>query len=152
VLERKDERSEVATLCLWRLSTVWHSFEAEEHSEKAVEIAERFSDGQASESELMEARQANDLIYSEAYGVTAPDAFQAARDVAHLITLQLSTHEERAAEYEAECQSQCRLIGDIFGNPFRPVAFFPSWRTDTTLALAQQMYDSRDFSAMPILA
>ncbi|MBA4067755.1 MAG: hypothetical protein C0501_29455 [Isosphaera sp.] len=37
-------------------------------------------------------------------------------------------------------------------NPFRPVAFDPSWQTDTTLSLAHGMYDSRDFSPMPILA
>ncbi|WP_246524616.1 hypothetical protein [Gemmata palustris] len=30
--------------------------------------------------------------------------------------------------------------------------FSPSWRTDTVLALASQMYKSREFSAMPILA
>jgi hypothetical protein len=47
---------------------------------------------------------------------------------------------------------QATLIRDIFGNPFRPVAFSPSWRTDTALSLAQQMYESRDFGAMPILA
>jgi hypothetical protein len=41
---------------------------------------------------------------------------------------------------------------DIFGNPFRPVAFSPSWRTDTAVAVARQMYDSREFGAMPILA
>jgi hypothetical protein len=41
---------------------------------------------------------------------------------------------------------------DIFGNPFRPAAFDPDWRTSTAVALARQMYDSRDFSAMPILA
>ncbi|AWM42428.1 hypothetical protein C1280_28495 [Gemmata obscuriglobus] len=40
----------------------------------------------------------------------------------------------------------------IFGNPFRPVAFAPEWRTSTAVALAQGMYESRDFSAMPILA
>ena len=40
----------------------------------------------------------------------------------------------------------------VFGNPFRPVAFTPTWRTDTAVALARQMYDSRDFGAMPILA
>ncbi|MBN9122750.1 MAG: hypothetical protein J0I06_27025 [Planctomycetes bacterium] len=39
----------------------------------------------------------------------------------------------------------------MFGNPFRPVDFTP-WRTDTALSLAQQMYDSRDFGAMPIFA
>jgi hypothetical protein len=44
------------------------------------------------------------------------------------------------------------LLRDIFGNPFCPVTFSPSWRTDTAVSLARQMYDSRDFSAMPILA
>ncbi len=43
------------------------------------------------------------------------------------------------------------LFRDIFGNPFRPVDFAP-WRTDTAVSLARQMYESREFSAMPILA
>ncbi len=30
--------------------------------------------------------------------------------------------------------------------------FDPNWRNDTTIALARQMYDSKDFSPMPILA
>lgn len=44
------------------------------------------------------------------------------------------------------------VVRDVFGNPFRKVTFDAKWRTDTTVALARQMYDSRDFSAMPILA
>ena len=44
------------------------------------------------------------------------------------------------------------LLRDIFGNPFRPVAFASDWRTDTAVAIAFLMYESRDFSAMPILA
>lgn len=44
------------------------------------------------------------------------------------------------------------VMRDVVGNPFRPVTFDPDWRTDTVLSLAQQMYDARDFSAMPILA
>ena len=44
------------------------------------------------------------------------------------------------------------LIRDIFGNPFRPVSFDPNWRTSTADALAGQMYEKRDYSAMPILA
>ncbi len=51
-----------------------------------------------------------------------------------------------------ELESQAFLLRDIFGNPFRPVIFSPEWRTSTALSLAKQMYDSRDFSAMPILA
>ena len=45
-----------------------------------------------------------------------------------------------------------RVLREIFGNPFRPVSFSPDWRTDTAVTLARQMYDSREFSAMPILA
>lgn len=44
------------------------------------------------------------------------------------------------------------ILRDIFGNPFHPVTFSPEWRTDTAVTLARQMYDSRDFGAMPILA
>jgi hypothetical protein len=53
---------------------------------------------------------------------------------------------------EAERAVQAELIRDIFGNPFRPIAFDPSWRTSAALALANSMYESRDFAAMPVLA
>jgi len=60
------------------------------------------------------------------------------------------------------------LLRDIAGNPFRgsrgcqfnkrkrkpqrePI-FRPEWRTDTVMSVARTMYDSREFSAMPILA
>lgn len=44
------------------------------------------------------------------------------------------------------------LLRDLVGNPFRPVTPHPDWLTSTVLTLARQMYDSRDFTAMPILA
>jgi hypothetical protein len=56
------------------------------------------------------------------------------------------------AEWKGERAAQVALLREIFGNPFRPVAFSPSWRTDTVVQLAKQMYESRNFSAMPILA
>jgi hypothetical protein len=52
----------------------------------------------------------------------------------------------------AEQAHQVVLLRDVFGNPFRPVEFSPDWQTETVVLLARQMYDSRDFSAMPILA
>jgi hypothetical protein len=52
----------------------------------------------------------------------------------------------------AELAIQCDLLRDIFGNPFRLVAFDPAWRTDTAVSLARPMYEGREFSAMPILA
>ena len=48
--------------------------------------------------------------------------------------------------------SQSHRLRDVVGNPFRPVAFAPEWLTSDVLALARQMYESRDFGAMPILA
>jgi hypothetical protein len=53
---------------------------------------------------------------------------------------------------EAKSETALALIREMFGNPFRPVTFSPEWRTNDAVALAQQMYDSRDFGAMPILA
>jgi hypothetical protein len=44
------------------------------------------------------------------------------------------------------------FLRELHGNPFRPVAADPSWLTSTVVVLARQMYESRDFSAMPILA
>jgi hypothetical protein len=56
-------------------------------------------------------------------------------------------------QYKAAFENQlCQLLRCIYGNPFRPVSFNPAWRTDTAVALARTMYDSREFSAMPILA
>ncbi|MBA4189530.1 MAG: hypothetical protein C0467_16205 [Planctomycetaceae bacterium] len=37
-------------------------------------------------------------------------------------------------------------------NPLRPITFDPAWLTSTVVAIAQGMYESRDFSAMQILA
>jgi hypothetical protein len=47
---------------------------------------------------------------------------------------------------------QVVALREIFGNPFHPIAFDPAWCTDTVVSLAKQMYEAREFSAMPILA
>jgi hypothetical protein len=47
---------------------------------------------------------------------------------------------------------QVWALREIFGNPFRPVEFDPTWRTETVLALAETIYESRQFHALPILA
>jgi hypothetical protein len=66
-------------------------------------------------------------------------------------------HEGSATEGFREMMEAIRaeyavVFRDIFGNPFRPVTFSQEWRTDTVVALARQMYDSRAFDRMPILA
>ena len=44
------------------------------------------------------------------------------------------------------------IARDILGNPFRPVKLKARWRSSTATQLARHIYESRDFSAMPILA
>jgi hypothetical protein len=52
-----------------------------------------------------------------------------------------------------ELAHQCGILRDIFGNPFHKRRKFDArWRTNTALLLAKSMHESRDFSAMPILA
>jgi hypothetical protein len=52
----------------------------------------------------------------------------------------------------SELMSFAHLLRCVVGNPFRSTAIDPSWLTSTVLALSSQMYASRDFYPMPILA
>jgi hypothetical protein len=55
----------------------------------------------------------------------------------------------------AEQAAHCHLLRDIFGNPFRPITLDPawlSWHDGLLISMARQMYDSREFRDMPILA
>jgi hypothetical protein len=47
---------------------------------------------------------------------------------------------------------QCQILRDIFGNPFGPVAFTPTWLTATVKVLASSIYAEKTFEWLPILA
>jgi hypothetical protein len=63
-----------------------------------------------------------------------------------------SPYEFRRAVQLLDGVAAANLLREIFGNPFRRVAFDTAWRTSTAVAIASGMYESREFSAMPILA
>jgi hypothetical protein len=44
------------------------------------------------------------------------------------------------------------LARDIFGNPFRPLTTDLSWVPANAVVLARTMYETRDFTALPLLA
>ncbi len=108
------------------------SYLPDDESRHAVETAEQFADGLTGAVDLQSARDAivpgTNRRWAEMAWLTAanPIVLSAARNIA--------------------------LSHDIFGNPFRSVTFSPDWRTPTVTTLAAQMYESRDFGAMPILA
>jgi hypothetical protein len=66
--------------------------------------------------------------------------------------VQRLSNSRRLRPPEQHASTLCALLRDVFSNPFRPVTFDPSWRTETAVLIARGMYESRDFSAMPILA
>jgi hypothetical protein len=51
-----------------------------------------------------------------------------------------------------ELLAQTAVLRDIWGNPFRPAAFDPSWRTSTAVAVAEPIDAERAFDRLPILA
>jgi hypothetical protein len=62
------------------------------------------------------------------------------------------TDEERHAKRLRMRQSSCRLIREVFGNPFRPVPVDPAWLMPGVVELARTIYDDRAFDRMPQLA
>jgi hypothetical protein len=59
---------------------------------------------------------------------------------------------ELYAAVREERRKHANLIRCVFCSTLRPITFNPEWRTDTATSIAKSMYDSRDFTAMPILA
>jgi hypothetical protein len=123
---------------------------SDRRSQMAVDLAERFAEGIAPGEEFeavgarMRVREIRGHYGPVAAWAVAPSADLAARNVAW------NAFCDR--EGMGEERHQASLLRCISGNPFCPVEFSASWRTDTTVTLAGQMYESRDFSAMPILA
>lgn len=116
----------------------------------ALEVAERYADGDAGGAELeaagaeMGVREIRGYYGPVAAWVVAPSAEDAARYTAwNAFCDRNGMGEER---------HQADLLRCIAGNPFRPVTTSGEYRTDTVVAMARAMYESRDFSAMPLLA
>jgi hypothetical protein len=135
---------------------------------RAIEVAERFADGEAEKVEMEKARKRLEKLWPVTGGFLPSDPGAQALTVACMVAGAASIDQPMSsaegmlmfplplAGYRGTPGKAKALIADlvrdIFGNPFRPVTFSPAWRTDTAVALARQMYESRDFGAMPILA
>ena len=132
------------------------------HSLRAVEVAEQYADGQATEQKLAETLPPA-FRASMAGGpravcfLTVADGFEASR----LVLEERLKREGPQMSFEFWLWGKQRrrrafyasLVRDVFGPlPFRSVPVNSAWLTSTVLTLACQMYESRDFGAMPILA
>ncbi|MDY3557078.1 hypothetical protein R5W24_006263 [Gemmata sp. JC717] len=157
---------------------IWHLL-AFPGSRELLELVDRFADELVEPEPLAAARaehvallsdarrdmEGADRYAAEAVAITALRKIETSADGTEVPWLVSNYAAHAAMKAEApddgdlastielrEYRAMCDLIRDIFGNPFRPVTFAPEWRTATATALAHQMYDARDFGAMPILA
>jgi hypothetical protein len=117
-----------------------------------VEVAERFADGEVGTAELEAARQRGERLprkwsadFRLGFGTASvlQDIWDRAASVDHVFA-PLTRDYRRALPRH-------RVFQELLGPAPRPI-LSPDWCTDTAIALARTMYESRDFSAMPILA
>jgi transcriptional regulator of met regulon len=135
---------------------VWHLL-TDERSRKVVEAAERFADGALDFDAFQRALTGANQPKSVSADLCFPEAWWAADWVALDAAMMASRASwDPAGElYKAEVEAQCRLLRDLFGNPFRPAFVHPKklWANKGhVLNLAHTIYDDRAFDRLPILA
>ena len=148
---------------------VWHRM-VDKCSRRAVEVAERYADGLATPQTLLKwywaAYEAYELTDDEedegaryrevafaANCATHHDAAFAAMNAAAYVSAAAVTGQDTLSDSR---EAVCDLLREILGPlPFHPITCDPiwlSWHDGLVLSMAQRMYDSRDFSDMPVLA
>jgi hypothetical protein len=137
----------------------------EDYEQGKVTASERYADGVAPPEELLTALQVIRIDGVDLESITEMDHNSWAHFEAEDFAGYAADLATRGREYpddltreaawfaacDAERAAQSMLLRDIFGNPFRSVPVASTWRT-AAVALARSMYESRDFSDMPILA
>jgi hypothetical protein len=163
-----------ACACVRRVA----EFVSDRRSRIALEVAERFADGDATWEELQVAHHAAREATRRFGGAQHPAEF-AARDAASAGAFAAAQNAARTAGHAARTvatagefgaydslaaaitamsaaeQDQCLILRDIMGNPFRAPAIDPlwaHWNGATVLRLAQAIYAGRHFEDLPVLA
>ena len=158
-----------AVVCCRRMLG-WAEAGAEERH--AVDVAERYADGQAGRAELEAAEAAvtseqpaatacalaadsEDMVDAALEcSVRAAEAVgEAAADQRDRFLPDVEDRDRRSSIARfAEASVQADVLRDLAGNPFRPVRPDPAWRTAEVVALARSIYDGRAFDRLPALA
>ena len=177
-LARKVSERQMWLLACAGVRTLWHLLR-DGDSRRTVELAERYADGLADARELARgwdnaadaAAQAGrravpldaieeasvqprcdagflydtDDIIAAAHYLAACTAAKSGLDAAYSMALHWPGPSERTGWVDL-------LLCVVGPAPFRRVSLKSKWLTSTVVTLASQMYESRDFGAMPILA
>ena len=137
----------------------------DERSRKAVEVAELLADGHPTLRQPLQVYEAasdaaDRFCFSTPWYAAAKAAAYAVRTYPPSFENMMDSVVEGAVGGAAWAVPSERpvhpaLLRDIIGNLFRPFTVNPawlSWHGGLPVSMARQMYDSRDFTDMPILA
>jgi hypothetical protein len=151
----------------------WHLFQ-DERCRNAIEVVERYADGQVGDEELMQVYiemsrfgQSNLVADScrraarMAGRITPRIVGIAAQNLVRAVLAESTGGEsergmwawgeaEREA-WEAGRRVQVDILREIFGNPFRPITLDPDWRTSTVTSLGEEIYLEKAFDLLGIL-
>ncbi len=112
-----------------------------EASRKAVQVSERYADGQAEKDELRLAWSEGEELADTAERLQMR-GWNAARTASQSAAAEALAAAQRAAQAAADGD----LVREHFGNPFRPrtiAAHVLSWQDRTVIRLAQAAYEER---------
>ncbi len=147
---------------------IWHLMH-DPRCRHAVEVAQRFVDGQATPSELEAAgrtvasvarvwgeiaspvARSTFALGGAAWAATRASAWLAAWDAAYDART-VARDNIKGTDWESERAWQAELLRDLIGNPFRRRGVEPAWLTPDVLRLAAVIYDEDQFGEMPYLA
>jgi hypothetical protein len=132
---------------------------------KAVELAERYADGEAGKEELEATRTLVTPLRASDYFPKSPDvldhiaidlAASTTHPQAYEAAFSMTAYQPPLAGYrtpQADGEAiLCDLLRCVLGNPFRSVVLDRSWRTPAVVALARTVYEERRFEDLPLLA
>ena len=118
-------------------------------SRKLVEVAFELADDEERHMEL----GSLDTVARQVAG--SPEHQRIACSVADLMLLKHRDAPMVVAHLNNDHSVALSFIADILGNPFRPVTINPAlltWHDGLLVWMAKRMYDSHDFTDIPILA
>lgn len=174
LLQFLQDRTSLRKLRLFAVACCRQQWELFPHEpdRRAIEAAELFADGAVSVEELQRiagplnpprlkpSRSKEGQYLADAVGplVFGNEAFSwrmahgVAISVSGAVSARLGEYTREFLASERDAFPQITMLHDIVGHPFYPEVVEPTWLTSTVIDLARTMYESRDFSAMPILA
>jgi hypothetical protein len=145
---------------------------------RAIETAERYAEGDASDGDLQTVRDQAEMSWAmaspfdqpanqAAWAATLELAIEAARQAREFARLQAvrdaayevppgwSEQQHNAEESRRECRRQVEVMFEIFGNPFRPVKIDLNWlhcNSGAADAILQMVCEEQRYAELPYLA